>query len=44
MARGDIEDAAEYFDDYLSFDIPKEEKDKINKITERLKQKCKNIG
>ena len=44
MARCDYEDALEYFEDYLEFDIPTEEKNKIKEIAERLKSKCKNIG
>ena len=39
MARGDREDAIEYFEDYLNFDIPQEEKDNINNILEKLKVK-----
>lgn len=37
MARGDNEDAIEYFEDYMNMDIPKEEKENIKKIIERLK-------
>ena len=39
MARGDREDAAEYFEDYLNFDIPQEEKESVNKLLEKLKVK-----
>jgi tetratricopeptide (TPR) repeat protein len=39
MARGDNEDAAEYFEDYLNFDIPQEEKDSVNKLLEKIKVK-----
>lgn len=44
FARGDYEDAIEYFEDYLKFDIPSEEKEKIQNLIERIKTKCKNIG
>lgn len=37
MAREDRSDAVEYFEDYLKFDIPNEEKEPIKKILERLK-------
>ena len=37
MARGDMEDAIEYFEDYIAFDIPDEEKDSITKLLERIK-------
>ena len=36
LARGEKEDAREYYQDYLSFDIPQEEKDKIQVILDRL--------
>ena len=36
MARGDLQDAKEYYEEYVKFDIPQEEKDKIDKILERL--------
>ena len=36
MARGENEDAKEYFNEYLGFDIPLEEKEKIQKIIDRL--------
>ena len=39
LARGDYEDAIEYFEDYINFDIPKEEADKIRELTERIKKK-----
>ena len=41
MARGDFDDAIEYFEDYMNMDIPKEEKDNIQKIVERIKNKKK---
>ena len=37
MARGDNEDAVEYFEDYMNMDIPEEEKENIKKIIERIK-------
>ena len=36
MARGDKNDAKEYFEEYINFDVPQEEKDNIKKIIERL--------
>ena len=36
MARGDKDDAKEYFEEYINFDVPQEEKDSIKKIIERL--------
>jgi hypothetical protein len=36
LARGEKEDAREYYQDYLSFDIPQEEKDKIQVILDRI--------
>lgn len=39
MARGDWEDAIEYLEDYLNFDIPQEEKDSVNKLIENIKSK-----
>lgn len=36
MARGDKEDAKEYYQDYMNFDIPEEEKEQIQKILDRL--------
>ena len=39
MARGDNDDAVEYFEDYLNFDIPQEEKDNVNKLIENIKAK-----
>ena len=37
MARGDKEDAIEYFEDYINFDIPEEEKENIRKLILRIK-------
>ncbi|MBE7713392.1 MAG: tetratricopeptide repeat protein [Cyanobacteria bacterium SIG26] len=39
MARGDYEDAIEYLEDYLNFDIPQEEKDGVNKLIDSIKTK-----
>ena len=39
MARGDYEDAIEYFEDYMELDIPEEEKSKIRELIERIKKK-----
>ena len=36
-ARGDMEDAIEYFEDYLQFDLPEDEKKSIQNTVERLK-------
>lgn len=44
FARGDFEDAIEYFEDYLNFDVPKEETEKVKGLIERIKEKCKSIG
>lgn len=39
MARGDYEDAIEYFEDYLNLDIPEDEKQNVNKLIETVKGK-----
>ena len=39
MARGDYEDAIEYFEDYINFDIPEEEKDSVGKLIDRIRVK-----
>ena len=39
MARNDFEDAIEYFEDYMNFDLPEEEKESISKLIERIKAK-----
>jgi len=39
LARNDYEDAIEYFENYLEFDIPDEEKDSVNKLIERVRAK-----
>ena len=39
MARGDYEDAAEYLEDYLNFDIPEEEKANTEKLLQTIKAK-----
>ena len=36
MARGDNESAIEYFQDYLNFDLPKEEKQNIQDLIKRI--------
>ena len=36
MARGDMDDAKEYYEEYLKFDIPQEEKEQIQNILNRL--------
>ena len=36
MARGDNESAVEYFQDYLNFDLPEEEKNNINDLISRI--------
>ena len=36
LARGEKEDAKEYFEDYMKFDIPQEEKDTISGILKKL--------
>ena len=36
MARGDNESAIEYFQDYLNFDLPEDEKKSINEIITRI--------
>ena len=37
MARNDYEDAAEYFENYIEFDIPQEEKESVQKLIDRIK-------
>ena len=39
MARGDYEDAVEYLEDYMNFDIPEEEKTKVNALIASIKKK-----
>jgi tetratricopeptide (TPR) repeat protein len=39
MARGDYEDAIEYLEDYLNFDILEDEKENVNKLIESIKEK-----
>ena len=39
LAREDFEDAIEYFENYMEFDIPDEEKENITKLIERVKAK-----
>lgn len=42
MARGDFEDAVEYFEDYMQMDIPQEEKQNITELVKRIKKKLEN--
>jgi len=44
MARGDYEDAIEYFEDYTNLDIPEIEAGKIRELIERIKKKWTNFG
>ncbi len=39
LARGDYEDAIEYFEDYTKLDIPEEEAGKIRELIERIRKK-----
>ena len=39
MSLSRYEDAIEYFEDYMNFDIPEEEKDSVLKLVERIKAK-----
>ena len=39
LAREDFEDAVEYFESYLEFDIPDEEKASVQKLIDRVKAK-----
>ena len=39
MASGDYDDAIEYLEDYLNFDIPEEEKKNVNALIENIKKK-----
>ena len=39
LARGDYDDAIEYFEDYMKLDIPDEEVDKIKELVERIRKK-----
>ena len=43
MARNDAEDAIEYYETYLSFELPEEEKAQIEKIIGTLKLKLNDI-
>ena len=42
MARGDFDDAIEYFEDYINFDIPQEEKDNVSKLIVRIQERKGN--
>ena len=39
MARNDFDDAIEYFEEYINFDVPQEEKDNVSKLIDRIKAK-----
>ena len=39
MARGDFEDALEYFNDYINFEIPQEEKDSVSALISNIEKK-----
>ena len=39
MARNDFEDAIEYFEEYVNFEIPQEEKDSVNNLIDKIKLK-----
>ena len=39
LARNDYEDAIEYFENYMDFDIPEEEKDSVQKLIDRVRAK-----
>ena len=39
LARGDYEDALEYFEDYLNMDIPQEETAQVKELVNRIKKK-----
>ena len=39
LTREDYEDALEYFEDYIKFDIPEEEKSNVRNLIERIKAK-----
>ena len=39
MARGDFDDAIEYLQDYLNFDIPQQEKDNTLALIETIQKK-----
>lgn len=38
MARGDMESAKEYFNDYLKLDIAKDEKESVEKVLKRIEK------
>ena len=39
MARGDFDDAIEYLEDYMNFDIPQEEKDNTSALIKTIQNK-----
>ena len=40
LAREDFDDAIEYFENYINFDVPLEEKESVQKLIERIKAKA----
>ena len=40
-ARGDFEGALEYYEDYLKFDLPQQEKDEINRRIREIQAKAR---
>ena len=42
LARGDYDDAIEYFETYRDMNIPDEEKQNIQKLIDRIKKKKEN--
>ena len=38
MARGDMESAKEYFEDYLKLDIAQDEKESVQKVLKRIEK------
>ena len=42
LARGDYDDAVEYFESYCDMNIPDEEKENVKNLIERIKKKQAN--
>ena len=42
-ARGDRDGAIEYYEDYLKFDLPEQEKDEINRRVKEIKAKAGEV-
>ena len=38
LARGDIESAKEYFEDYLKLDVAPDEKESVEKVLKRIEK------